>query len=117
VAAWFTTAAAGRLLEPIGSIPPAEAEDQYYAAADNIDGGVTHNPRPPADPGSSDRWYAATRSASVSSLNERLVGERLDHAGKVRLTVLIRNRAHLAQRINTEQEAASLSTSGSLLLC
>ena len=26
-----------RLLEPIGNIPPAEAEDQYYAAADNID--------------------------------------------------------------------------------
>ncbi|GLV30539.1 IS3 family transposase [Sphingobium sp. TomTYG75] len=25
-----------RLLEPIGNIPPAEAEDQYYAAADNI---------------------------------------------------------------------------------
>ena len=26
-----------RLLEPIGNIPPAEAKDQYYAAADNID--------------------------------------------------------------------------------
>jgi len=26
-----------RLPEPIGNIPPAEAEDQYYAAADNID--------------------------------------------------------------------------------
>jgi putative transposase len=26
-----------RLLEPIGNIPPAEAEDQYYAAADNMD--------------------------------------------------------------------------------
>ena len=26
-----------RLLEPIGNIPPVEAEDQYYAAADNID--------------------------------------------------------------------------------
>ncbi|WP_426283611.1 IS3 family transposase [Sphingomonas sp. NFX23] len=26
-----------RLLEPIGNIPPTEAEDQYYAAADNID--------------------------------------------------------------------------------
>jgi transposase InsO family protein len=26
-----------RLLEPIGNIPPAEAEEQYYAAADNID--------------------------------------------------------------------------------
>jgi transposase InsO family protein len=26
-----------RLLEPIGNIPPAEAEDQYYAAASNID--------------------------------------------------------------------------------
>ena len=26
-----------RLLEPIGNIPPAEAEDQYHAAADNID--------------------------------------------------------------------------------
>ncbi|WP_454888187.1 IS3 family transposase [Sphingobium herbicidovorans] len=25
-----------RLLEPIGNIPPAEAEEQYYAAADNI---------------------------------------------------------------------------------
>ena len=25
-----------RLLEPIGNIPPAETEDQYYAAADNI---------------------------------------------------------------------------------
>jgi transposase InsO family protein len=26
-----------RLPEPIGNIPPAEAEEQYYAAADNID--------------------------------------------------------------------------------
>jgi putative transposase len=26
-----------RLLEPIGNIPPAEAKNQYYAAADNID--------------------------------------------------------------------------------
>lgn len=26
-----------RLLEPIGNIPPAEAEDQYYAAANNLD--------------------------------------------------------------------------------
>lgn len=26
-----------RLLEPIGNIPPAEAEEQYYAAADNVD--------------------------------------------------------------------------------
>jgi putative transposase len=26
-----------RLLEPIGNIPPAETEEQYYAAADNID--------------------------------------------------------------------------------
>ena len=26
-----------RLLEPIGNISPAEAEDQYYAAADNTD--------------------------------------------------------------------------------
>jgi transposase InsO family protein len=26
-----------RLLEPIGNIPPAEAEEQYYAAADYID--------------------------------------------------------------------------------
>ena len=25
-----------RLLEPIFNIPPAKAEDQYYAAADNI---------------------------------------------------------------------------------
>jgi transposase InsO family protein len=40
-----------RLLEPIGNIPPAEAEEQYYAAADIIDGGVTHIQRPPANPG------------------------------------------------------------------
>ena len=26
-----------RLLEPIGNIPPAEAEDQYYAAANKLD--------------------------------------------------------------------------------
>ena len=26
-----------RLLEPIGNIPPAEAEDQYYPAASNLD--------------------------------------------------------------------------------
>jgi putative transposase len=26
-----------RLLEPIGNIPPAETEEQYYAEADNID--------------------------------------------------------------------------------
>ena len=33
-AVWFNHR---RLLEPIGNIPPAEAKDQYYAAADNID--------------------------------------------------------------------------------
>ena len=34
-----------RLLEPIGNIPPAEAEELYYAAADNIDmaAGLTSN--------------------------------------------------------------------------
>ena len=26
-----------RLLEPIGNIPPAEAEEQYYPAAENLD--------------------------------------------------------------------------------
>lgn len=26
-----------RLLEPIGNIPPAEAEEQYYAATENLD--------------------------------------------------------------------------------
>jgi putative transposase len=31
---WFNNR---RLLEPIGNIPPAEAEEQYYSAADNID--------------------------------------------------------------------------------
>lgn len=31
---WFDNR---RLLEPISHIPPAEAEEQYYAAADTID--------------------------------------------------------------------------------
>jgi putative transposase len=31
---WFNNR---RLLDPIGNIPPAEAEEQYYAAADDID--------------------------------------------------------------------------------
>ncbi|GHH26285.1 hypothetical protein GCM10008023_40680 [Sphingomonas glacialis] len=31
---WFNHC---RLLEPIGNIPPAEAEDQYYAAANTIE--------------------------------------------------------------------------------
>jgi putative transposase len=39
-----------RLLEPIGNPPPVEAEDQYYAVADNIDMGGGSQPRPPADP-------------------------------------------------------------------
>jgi transposase InsO family protein len=31
---WFNQR---RLLEPIGNIPPAEAEEQYYSTANNID--------------------------------------------------------------------------------
>ncbi|EPE62572.1 transposase domain protein [Exiguobacterium sp. S17] len=31
---WFNYC---RLLEPIGNVPPVEAEQQYYAAADIID--------------------------------------------------------------------------------
>ena len=50
-----------RLLEPIGNIPPAEAEDRYYAAASQYRyGSVTHNPRPPADPGQFSRATSRT---------------------------------------------------------
>ncbi len=34
---WVDRSNHPRLLEPIGNIPPAEAEDQYYAAVDTID--------------------------------------------------------------------------------
>ena len=38
-----------RLLEPIGNIPPAEAEDRYYATASH--GSVTQTKQPPGNPG------------------------------------------------------------------
>ena len=42
---WFNNR---RLLEPIGNIPPAEAEERYYAACH---GGVTQTKWPPTNPG------------------------------------------------------------------
>jgi putative transposase len=40
-----------RLLEPIGNIPPAEAEERYYALLDEpVHGGVTQTEQPPAKP-------------------------------------------------------------------
>lgn len=40
-----------RLLEPIGNIPPAEAEEQYYATLDEPGHGrITSTKRPPANP-------------------------------------------------------------------
>ena len=45
---WFNNR---RLLEPIGNIPPAEAEASYYAQADeHAMGGVTQTKQPPANP-------------------------------------------------------------------
>jgi transposase InsO family protein len=41
-----------RLLEPIGNIAPAEAEERYYSRAGaTSDGGVTQTKWPPANPG------------------------------------------------------------------
>ena len=46
---WFNNR---RLLEPIGNIPPAEAEERYYAMLDERShGGVTQTKLPPAKPG------------------------------------------------------------------
>jgi putative transposase len=45
---WFNNR---RLLEPIGNIPPAEAEERYYAMLESRHGRVTQNKRPPANPG------------------------------------------------------------------
>jgi len=46
---WFNNR---RLLEPIGNIPPAEAEERYYATREESGhGGVTQKKRPPANPG------------------------------------------------------------------
>ena len=46
---WFNNR---RLLEPIGNIPPAEAEERYYAMLERAsDGGVTQTKWPPANPG------------------------------------------------------------------
>ena len=46
---WFNNR---RLLEPIGNIPPAEAEDRYYAKLEgHAHGGVTQTKQPPGNPG------------------------------------------------------------------
>ena len=46
---WFNNR---RLLEPIGNIPPAEAEERYYAMLEETSHGrVTQTKRPPANPG------------------------------------------------------------------
>jgi hypothetical protein len=44
--------------------------------------------------------------------NQRLVGERLDHGGTMRLTPMIRNGHTSPHRISQQQKAASLSASG-----
>ena len=45
---WFNNR---RLLEPIGNIPPAEAEERYYAMLEEPGhGSVTQTKRPPANP-------------------------------------------------------------------
>ena len=45
---WFNNR---RLLEPIGNVPPAEAEARYYAELeDTPDGSVTQENQPPANP-------------------------------------------------------------------
>ena len=46
---WFNNR---RLLEPIGNIPPAEAEERYYAMLERpCHGGVTQTKWPPTNPG------------------------------------------------------------------
>ena len=46
---WFNNR---RLLEPIGNIPPAEAEEHYYAMLEQpAHGGVTQIKWPPTNPG------------------------------------------------------------------
>ena len=59
---WFNNR---RLLEPIGNIPPAEAEERYYAMLDERSHGrVTQTKRPPANPG------------RFNHLEQRLAGRR-----------------------------------------
>ena len=46
---WFNNR---RLLEPIGNIPPAEAEERYYAMLErHSHGGITQTKWPPENPG------------------------------------------------------------------
>ena len=57
-----------RLLEPIGNIPPAEAEARYYAQIDGSrHGGVTQPKWPPANPG---RFTPSEALASTSTESE-----------------------------------------------
>jgi putative transposase len=44
---WFNNR---RLLEPIGNIPPAEAEERYFAMLNDIHGRVTQTKQPPINP-------------------------------------------------------------------
>ena len=54
-----------RLLEPIGNIPPAEAEADYYRSTDRVrHGGVTHTNEPPGNPG---RFSLRRRVSSLLS--------------------------------------------------
>jgi putative transposase len=62
---WFNNR---RLLEPIGNIPPAEAEERYYAMLEQAGhGGVTQTKRPPANPGR----FTARRCCSCSRSHRR----------------------------------------------
>ena len=50
-----------RLLEPIGNIPPAEAEDRYYAMLEqDSHGSVTQTKQPPGNPGRFTRTVSRT---------------------------------------------------------
>jgi hypothetical protein len=55
-----------RLLEPIGVVPPAEAQDQFYAPADNIDmaASLTTNASGRPSPGQFKKLFAAALVAA-----------------------------------------------------
>ena len=63
---WFNNR---RLLEPIGNIPPAEAEERHYAMLNERKlGSVTQTKQPPANPGRFDR---PGRRADAGLLDQR----------------------------------------------
>ena len=76
---WFNNR---RLLEPIGNIPPAEAEQRYYAMLEQPDmAACNQTKRPPANPGRFTVWSSTVSSSRPRGSTSSNWGKTVDELG------------------------------------